>query len=323
MTPAVSVLIPVYNAAVYLPQCLESILKQQLKSIEIICIDDGSSDGSFELLQKYAETDGRLRVFSQPNQGVAVTRNRLLEKARGKYIAFVDADDFVFPDYLVKLYHAAQHSSAEVVKSFFYEVESDGPPRKKAHCRGSFYQVPPPDESARFRAGYEDGVLWGKLFRLSWIRRHNFCFWPGNIAEDFPFVILAFLYASKIAVVRERLYCYRKGVTTAVTADSYRMAVGILTNLMKLRKELMKRRKWNQNIVQEWICSTVWGVSRFRKFPPDMRRKQTQLIDHAWQTVQEEIPFCSWKQRARWKSMMFLTRFCGRKSVYFWSKIFR
>ncbi len=323
MKPDVSVLIPVYNAEKYLPLCLSSVLKQSLTQLEIICIDDGSSDGSLDILNRTSREDPRVRVFTQKNQGVAATRNRLLAKARGRYVAFVDADDLIFPTYLEKLYAAAEGASGEMAKCFFYELEENGSPRVQEHCHSSFYRSPLLKDGSRFRAGYEDAVLWGKLFNRKWIEKNGFCFWPGRVAEDFSFVILAFLYAQKIAVVPEKLYCYRKGVTSAITANALNMATGILLNLLELRQDLIKRRKWTGAVSQEWIRAVVWGICRFRKFSAAVRQERQDLLASAWQTVAKEYGNCPGVQRLRWQMLRLFVYICGWNSVYFWSKIFR
>ena len=93
----ISVIIPIYNMEEYLPQCLDSIVSQTLREIEILCIDDGSTDGSEEVLKLYCDRDSRIRVIKQNNQGVSCARNLGIEEASGKYVIFMDPDDW-YPD---------------------------------------------------------------------------------------------------------------------------------------------------------------------------------------------------------------------------------
>lgn len=93
-----TVIIPAYNAEKYLPQCLDSVIGQTLKDIEVICVDDGSTDGSASVLQAYAQKDSRISVLTQGNSGQSAARNRALEKAKGAYVQFLDADDWLDPD---------------------------------------------------------------------------------------------------------------------------------------------------------------------------------------------------------------------------------
>ena len=112
--PAVSVIIPVYNAAEFLKDGLNSLLKQTLREIEIICVDDGSTDGSLVILKEFEKADARIRVIHQENQGAGAARNNGMDVARGKYLAFLDADDFFEKNMLKAAYDRAEETEAEV-----------------------------------------------------------------------------------------------------------------------------------------------------------------------------------------------------------------
>ena len=109
--PKVSVIIPVYNVEQYLKQCLDSVINQTLKDIEIICVDDGSTDCSLKILKEYAEKDNRITVISTPNVNAGHARNIGLKQAKGMYISFVDSDDWLDPDMLIKLYWKMANNS--------------------------------------------------------------------------------------------------------------------------------------------------------------------------------------------------------------------
>ena len=110
----VSVIIPVYNVRPYLEQCMDSVLQQTLDDIEVICIDDGSTDGSGEILDKYVQKDSRVKAVHQDNAGAAQARNTGLEKASGDYILFVDGDDYLTENALETLYLRALEENADV-----------------------------------------------------------------------------------------------------------------------------------------------------------------------------------------------------------------
>ena len=114
MPPKVSVIIPVYNVERLLPRCLDSVVAQTLRDIEIICVDDGSPDRSADILQRYASQDDRIRVISQENRGLGGARNRGFDAATGEYILYVDSDDRIDPDCCEKLYAAAVETGADV-----------------------------------------------------------------------------------------------------------------------------------------------------------------------------------------------------------------
>ena len=96
-TPLISVIIPVYNVEAYLPRCLDSVIQNTYRNLEIICVDDGSTDGSPEILRDYAQRDARITVITKENGGVSSARNAGLDRATGEFVAFIDSDDFVHP----------------------------------------------------------------------------------------------------------------------------------------------------------------------------------------------------------------------------------
>lgn len=110
----VSITVPVYNVEKYLEKCLDSLIGQTLKDIEIICINDGSTDNSLSILEKYAKKDSRIKIINQENQGIANTRNKSIKLAQGEYIGFVDSDDWLSLDFFEKLYNAALKYKADI-----------------------------------------------------------------------------------------------------------------------------------------------------------------------------------------------------------------
>ena len=114
-TPFISIIIPVYNSEKLLKQCLDSVLNQTLNNIEIICVDDGSTDNSFEILKEYEKKDNRVIALTQKNSGAGVARNKGVEIAKGKYIAFIDSDDWIEHDALEKLYNNIENNDSDMV----------------------------------------------------------------------------------------------------------------------------------------------------------------------------------------------------------------
>jgi len=116
--PNVSIIVPIYNVEPYLHRCLDSLVNQTLKDIEIICINDCSPDNSLDILKEYAEKDERINIINfEKNQGVSVARNTGIEIAKGEYIGFVDSDDYVDLDFYEKLYKKARETDADMVKA--------------------------------------------------------------------------------------------------------------------------------------------------------------------------------------------------------------
>lgn len=124
--PEVSVIIPVYNNEKFIEKCIRSVMEQSFCDLEILVVNDGSTDGSAEILQKLAGEDGRIRLVSQSNQGVAAARNCGLDMASGKYLTFVDGDDYIGKDYIEKLYDFSEKNHTEMLICGITYVEEKG-----------------------------------------------------------------------------------------------------------------------------------------------------------------------------------------------------
>ena len=135
--PILSILIPVFNTRRYLAESLDSACGQTLRDIEIICLDDGSTDGSAEILDECAERDGRLKVVHKPNTGFGDTMNVGLAQAQGKYVAFLESDDFIGRDAYAELVAAAEKSGAEIVKGNYFEFRVTERNGKRARSASS------------------------------------------------------------------------------------------------------------------------------------------------------------------------------------------
>lgn len=211
----VSVIVPVYNSAPYLRQCLDSIVGQTLREIEIICVDDGSTDESPAILEEYAAADARLRVLHQQNQYAGVARNNGMAQARGKYLMFWDSDDYFDLTALEKLYNQCEADEADIcvcgVKRQYDDIGATivEPNYIREKCL--------PDEIPFNRETNEEFILnfatpavWNKMFRHSFVEQEGLAFSPTKSANDVFFVEVALCCAGAITVVREPLVVYRR-----------------------------------------------------------------------------------------------------------------
>ena len=180
----ISVIIPVYNGRKYIINCLNSLEKQTHKNIEIILINDGSTDDTETVIQNYMDKSSlTIQYFSQSNHGQAYTRNFGTKKATGEYIAYIDSDDYLDPDYLLKLYETAEAYHSDVVNSGYRVVKEDGTVLSEVNIS------PFSDVSDFGRAGVF--VVWSKLYRREFLQKQKISFPEGKIYEDVPFSIAA------------------------------------------------------------------------------------------------------------------------------------
>ena len=202
----VSVIIPIYNGEKYFADCIQSILDQSFTNIEIIVINDGSTDGSLSLIKRYAQNDSRIVVINQKNKGVSAARNAGLSKARGDYIMFVDADDYI-----------ARKDALELLIDF---AKENGNPdvvcfRRVGDTRGrkapSGYSKLNDSIIGRMIVDETINTLWDKLYKKSIIKENSIKFPVGiRMAEDLLFNVQYFCEAKTIGFFDEELYYYRE-----------------------------------------------------------------------------------------------------------------
>lgn len=200
--PKISVIIPVYNTEKFLPACLDSVLNQTFKDIEIICVNDGSPDKSADILAKYAEQDKRILIVTQENQGLSSARNVGVKMASGDYICFVDSDDRIPTFALQSLYQISQNTQAEVVMS----------EKKVPHpvlLSGALHWQTHTNTLADFVSNSNVfSSAWNKLYRAEVIKNHPFI--EGIYFEDWPFLTTLMSKIKKFATTQTPCYIYRE-----------------------------------------------------------------------------------------------------------------
>lgn len=218
----VSVIVPVYNVEKYLRQCLDSLVNQTLADIEIICINDGSTDGSLSILEEYASKDERIKVISQENQGQGVARNKGIELSSGEYIGFVDPDDWVEYGMFENLYKAAKVHNADLAEAMYSEYyEYSG----MTKIRKSPVKLPQ-DKTFDWKINkdylFKSSILavWNKIYKRNFIDRHNIKFSNAKLAEDHMFTFKSKILAGKILFIDKPFYNYRVRRDSAVNSVS-------------------------------------------------------------------------------------------------------
>ncbi len=211
----VSVIVPIYNAYDYLQTALDSILDQTLRDIEVICIDDGSTDRSIEIIKKYHDKDKRIRVVTENNAGVSTARNKGIARVRGEYTIFLDADDFYEPNLLERLYNTATEGNLDIAiaKYDIYNAKTGRfvPAIDETHgdiyLRGAVVSKNEyPDHIFESTTGY----VWNKLFKTAMIKEKELSFAPElYIFEDVYFVCAALSFADRVARIDDVLIHHR------------------------------------------------------------------------------------------------------------------
>jgi glycosyltransferase involved in cell wall biosynthesis len=221
----VSIIVPVYNAEKYLRVCLDSLIRQSLSECEILCVNDGSTDASPAILGDYAKRDGRIKVIDKTNQGQGVARNAGLAAATGKYVAFVDSDDYVDRDLCRRAYECAEQRQADVVMYDYVKCVEDGHIITGWDRVSSLASVSASDRKTLL--GHM-GVVWTKLVRLEWLRANHICFPQGRIYEDVFVHWRLLTLADKLALLPERMYYYRINAAATTCRTDWKRADAIV-----------------------------------------------------------------------------------------------
>lgn len=287
--PLVSVVVPIYNVENYLEQCLDSIAVQTFNSYEVILVDDGSTDSSGEIAKKYEQTYFSFRLIKKENGGLSSARNAGIEKARGKYICFVDADDYIKSDYIEKLYSKAQEFNADMVIADYHEVDENGTKLIK-NLGNPVCNEGIADRNDLLMALTSVGeghyataviVAWNKLVRTEIMRRHLYP--VGKLHED-EFVIMELLldcertvwYPTDIYSYRQRSGSIMQDAKSAMrhleVLDAHENRIKLCYDINKAQnteqsEELLKKMKWAYfwNIeVWYYFMRTKYNISSHR-----------------------------------------------------------
>ena len=207
----ISIIIPIYNVEKFVKQAVNSALNQTYKNLEIILVDDGSTDASGQICDEYSAIDARVKVIHQVNRGLSAARNAGLEIATGTYVMFLDADDFLEENACEVLYHEIEKTKADYVIGNYIHVTYNGQKWNKPLFDTEKY--------TQFKLSIEDyqksffvmnSVVWNKIFRRAFIEKHQLRFIPKAIAEDAIFSIYCYTHTDNAYYINDVVYNYRQ-----------------------------------------------------------------------------------------------------------------
>lgn len=219
----VSILVPIYNVEVFLPECLDSLINQTLKEIEIICINDGSTDGSLKIIEEYATIDDRIKIINKKNTGYGDSMNQGLRIAKGDYIGIVESDDFVDLCTFETLYNIAVENEAEVVKANFYEYFGDKKFDKSVSDLFLSEDIDViVDPRSRREIFYQAPCIWAAIYKNDFLRKNgiNFLPTPGAAYQDTGFNFKVWATARRAYFVKRAFLHYRQDNVNSSVKDA-------------------------------------------------------------------------------------------------------
>ena len=289
--PKVSIIVPVYNVESYLPACLDSLLSQTLEDIEIICVNDGSTDGCARILEEYAARDVRLRVLSKANGGQSSARNMGMDAATADYLMFCDSDDYYDTSMCERMVKAISHS-AEVDMARCGVQMHYGNLQRDVEGMERYFHVPaegefPLDDALLKQCDYN---VWNKIFRRELVRQHGLRFPEGVKFEDPYFLYSYAAHTRHVYYLTDKLYHYicREGSTTDA---AYNKKDGAALDNLLIAKLVWEYYKKNGLLPQRREVLLHFWLGRLIFTHDQERSDQAQATIRAYATafMQEEI----------------------------------
>lgn len=240
--PDVSVIVPAYNAALYLEECLDSIRRQSLYPIEVIMVNDGSTDGTKQIMERYCKNDIRFHYFEQENQGLSEARNTGMKHADGQYIMFVDADDCLSEDALMNLFEKAGRTDAAMVAgnvATFGEKENTKDYSRRNKEAGFTISGEAFLTEAVANHHYVP-MVYNYLYRRSFIEQHGLRFEPGILHEDELWTPVALTKAKRVASISSITYLYRQHEASIMSSSKSEKRIASMEVIIRRLEEFME-----------------------------------------------------------------------------------
>lgn len=304
----VSVIVPVYNVEEYIRECIKSIQVQTYSNLEIIVVNDGTKDKSIENIKDLIEKDSRIRVISQPNQGLSAARNTGIENATGKYVAMIDSDDKIKPDFIKHLFDVADSQNADIVRGSFRDFEGNIP-------RGWIADFTTNSNSGlnvlnKFLDNNTSFAVWSSLYSTHFLNTHNLRFTPGILLEDGDFTTRAYLQANRVVTTDYTDYQYRIRPGSILTSNNAaRMSESEEIVIKEFLKQLsITKSSRIRNVLQKAIYSFMRDWTQIVSRNHIKLNKNVSCFDEALQStkyIRADRPF---KERLKFNTKVAIIK---------------
>lgn len=280
----VSVLVPIYNVEDFLSECLESLVKQTLKDIEIICINDGSTDGSLKIIKDYARDDKRIVLINKKNSGYGDSMNKGLDKATGEYVGIVESDDFIDLGAFEKMYKLAKKYDLDVVKTNFYEYVTK---KKRDVAKSNMFLSDEEnvvlDTCEHRHVFYEQPSIWSAIYKREFLNNNDIRFLPspGASYQDAGFNFKVWASAKRVMMLNRAFLHYRQdNPNSSVKSDGKVYAV---------KDEYDEVERWlKEKGLYDEYSNTLVGM-RFSSYIWNMRRLTRKTAKEFSKTIKEDL----------------------------------
>lgn len=277
----ISIIVPIFNAEKYLKRCVDSLINQTKNELEIILINDGSTDNSEKIIKKY--NDKRIKYFKNKNQGIGKTRNFGIKKATGKYLMFIDSDDYIENNTCELLFNKAETENLDIVVCDFYRESETG--EKKEEKIVNFEKTAIKDTPELL---YKINLSpWNKFYKTALIKDNNIYFDDKLKYEDTPFVFISLDKAKKIGKVNKFLNHYIVHSNSETTVRDERCFD--IFEIVKQVREYFDKKEYAKEDIDKW---TVWIITNFtiQQRVQENKKIANNFIDHAFDFLSINIP---------------------------------
>lgn len=291
----ISIIVPIYNVEQYLRECLDSLAAQELKTIEVLMVNDGTKDRSGEIAKEYAEKwPGKFRYFVKENGGLSDARNYALPYVKGKYVAFVDSDDYVEENMFSELWNAALKTKADIVECELDKVYSDH--SERIHLPNEYKSLSDYMLNARVCA-------WNKIYRMEWLREIGVTFPKGLLYEDVCFFCKIVPYLTQVPItVHLPLYHYRQREGSILSSSNKRILEihKIFEDIFEFYNEKKLGVEFEE-IVECKYVKTLFCSFLMRMLKMKDKTVRKEVIHESWEIVNRERP--NWRKNKYLKKM--------------------
>ncbi len=249
----ITVVVPVYNVEDYLEACLTSLCEQTLQEIEIICVDDGSTDSSAKILESFSKKDQRIKVLTQENQGLSMARNSGLKVAQGNYVYFLDSDDYLEnPEALHKMYNAVYPDDIDILSFNYRTIEME----EKTYYRPMAHNEVLDGKSYLMKNGMWGVMVWLRLYKRSYLQKIHFEFKAGITSEDDEALPRLYNDAAKVKHIKDVLLVYRRRENSISTSKTSMRLIDGLVAIVQTYAVLVQQEKeatYNKYLYQKLL----------------------------------------------------------------------
>ena len=281
MKSDISIIVPIYNAEKFIKKCVDSLINQTKTELEIILINDGSTDNTLKILKEYK--DKRIKLFSNKNKGIGKTRNFGISKATSKYIMFCDSDDYYEPDICELMYNKAEKDNLDIVVCDFYKEYDSG--KEEAFKVASFDYTTLKENPSLIRT--INLAPWNKIYRTELLKRNNILFEVNLKYEDTPFVAKALDCANKIGKIDKCLNHYIVHEQSETTIRDRRCFD--IIKIIDILRNYFKDKDYIKEELDKWTVRTITNYTIQQRDQID-KNVAKEFIDEAFIYLKKEVP---------------------------------